>query len=715
MRFIKAKETFYFPFILKKPVAKQPEETVEQALKRLHPDSDFVNVLKEYYHCVFTFEAGKTYVLASDLVSQLPQNKYEFVTVDKFPKPYTGLEDLNNKKLIVFNLFALGDSLIVLAALQKLKETFPSCKIYLEYKPTYTILYDIPFIDGYLGTPIELTAIRDFDYYIEFYEYVNTYAFNNLPTAIHWSILLGQYLSNPTIPEIKIPEQYLQKWQQILANLSLNKPICLLHGLASSIHRTVPFKLLLDVAKLLKTEYDFVIVYPKHRKEEFKALKIDLLKIGNIYDLSDYSEDIFDLASAVYYSDLIITADTVTVHLAASLKKECYVIAGPTEHNYPPYVYSIKNTNFIGKVCHNSCRQHVLAEPCIEAKAQNSIFSPCILSLNANLIVNKIRNIRQNRNKKAVKCPLCNSEAQITEITENFVIYYCFNCNTKFKEPSSSPNINQYLAVIQNLKNKKLDELFLISPKDLLVYVNTLPYFETTQKILFVDIFPGHLTVIARNKQYKVYSSVPVIHLVENIEYTVSEDEQYDLIIIDLPFFLHNDLQNGIRKIKQYYRKNLSKNGIMLLLAPNPKRFNTFTHKHSDLIYNLFGTHLNFELSKESISKLLPGAKIFTTGYTLTGDLLLTTSMPYQLLQFFAQNQQNLQFSQIINEYVSQNLIDYLNYSEHHLINLHIVAKYRKLDYIWHLRSPIMLQALLERTKKIQIVNTQIEQQKLLP
>ena len=73
MRFIKAKETFHFPFILKKPVAKQPEETVEQALKRLHPDSDFVDVLKEYYHCVFTFEAGKTYVLASDLVSQLPK------------------------------------------------------------------------------------------------------------------------------------------------------------------------------------------------------------------------------------------------------------------------------------------------------------------------------------------------------------------------------------------------------------------------------------------------------------------------------------------------------------------------------------------------------------------------------------------------------------------------------------------------------------------
>ncbi|MFP3206620.1 MAG: ADP-heptose--LPS heptosyltransferase, partial [Hydrogenobaculum sp.] len=67
-----------------------------------------------------TFMEKSRYVIARDLMAQLPRDNYEQTKVPELPKEYYG-EDLNGKSLLILNLFALGDSLMFTPILKHLK------------------------------------------------------------------------------------------------------------------------------------------------------------------------------------------------------------------------------------------------------------------------------------------------------------------------------------------------------------------------------------------------------------------------------------------------------------------------------------------------------------------------------------------------------------------------------------------------------------------
>jgi len=132
------------------------------------------------------------------------------------------------------------------------------------------------------------------------------------------------------------------------------KKVLLFHYLASSVHRTLPPKLLKEIEDLIWDEYVPVICsLPDEDITVETALDVYGIRASEFYQ---FHENIQYLIAAVSLSDAVITADTATLHIAAGLKK-------PNSAYFR--TYRCRTENFKLSDCNTSCTKLYRTELCL--------------------------------------------------------------------------------------------------------------------------------------------------------------------------------------------------------------------------------------------------------------------------------------------------------------------------------------------------------------
>ncbi len=613
MEIIRAKADFYHPFgAAKEKLELKPGEDIVTYVQRKYPHMNLGDALSKIFNDVFKFKKGELYVLARDLRDALPKQFIEQAKVKKFPKFYNGFDDLNGKTIIFFNLHAYGDSLIATPIYKHLKEKYPKSKIIVEIKKNYNILKGNPYIDDFVYTPVHYDSkIMNADYFVDFYEMVNSYPYNNLNLVDFWAMQLKLQLKDK-LPVLHQPKN-IYKWKNILDEIrkETGKPIMVLHGIASSLHRTVPMVKLIELMNKFKDEYAFVTIYPAYQQDEINNFKAELLQFDNYFNLSKHSGSIQDLLAAIYNltdDDIVISADTVVPHICAAYKKHCYVLAGgiapEAQHyfksSYEPYVRIIYNTYFIGQVCKNNCLIHAHAGPCPEAQQVKQTYSPCLLTLDVNNVYNIIKNY-QNVHKTT--CINCNAELDWHQVDEKGIIYYCDNCKIRFRED----RIKDFIIPKPNFqfKDDDFEANIITNFKHMMQYASTLPFIRDAKTISIIQEYPGNVYYTLKHinpniKFYELHENK--IQYDEKVLFDINFIKDYkeiqdnnDLLIVDVYAFAF--AQEEPDAIIYKLLNKLNENGVLLLTYVNANRY--YVHAQRNIDISLFFTRMfgNYELS----------------------------------------------------------------------------------------------------------------------
>ena len=280
----------------------------------------------------------------------------------------------------------------------------------------------------------------------------------------------------------------------------------LFHYLASSIHRTLPPKLLKDIEDLIWEEYTPVICsLPEEDITVEVALDVYGIRAAN---LSYLMKDIRYLIAAVYLSDAVITADTATLHIAAGLKKPTVAItshieASLTSGTYPTVIPV--RANYTGKTCKSPCGIHAIGEPCREAKFKHQFYSPCLESIPPKVVYFALKDAELACEKdypKPKKCPLCGYEGNFSlfEVINQHRIFECPSCNLQFTYPLKAMDYDKAYK-------KEVEDLLSISSMDYNWAKTVLPEEEEIkrwEKVPRFNVLLPILSVIPKGKLFDV-------------------------------------------------------------------------------------------------------------------------------------------------------------------------------------------------------------------
>lgn len=425
---------------------------------------DFNNYHLEIYE-------KEKYLFAEDVFAMLPQNfRGLFKPIEtKLPPFYRG-EDLNGKTLLVIAQAAIGDALCMTPALREIKIRYPEMRLWVSIsgraKP---VLEGLSYIDEILPMPIPYNKVRKADFIVKAVEMVGKPQFDNLNLVEYflWKLYLPR--AEDETPDVVIPKEVEEEVRPIfeeIRGIFPGKKILLFHYLASSIHRTLPPKLLKKLEDLLSEEY-VPIICSLPEEDITVEVSLDIYGIKAV-NLSSYMKSVKHLASAIKFSDAVITADTATLHLSAGLKKPTVLVSGPIDPDFRARTYPTVipvRANYKGETCVSPCGQHWTVEPCTEAKHKGQFYSPCLENIPPEVIICALKDaeLLSSRNyKKPENCPLCEFKGSFSlfEVINGYPIFECPSCGLQFAWP---------------LKSADYEKIYTKKYKDLLSYAD-LPY-----------------------------------------------------------------------------------------------------------------------------------------------------------------------------------------------------------------------------------------------
>ncbi|MFN3568413.1 MAG: hypothetical protein ACK4UR_05850 [Caldimicrobium sp.] len=181
---------------------------------------------------------------------------------------------------------------------------------------------NLSYIDKLFPHPAPIREVVKADYFIKAVEMVNTLSFDNL-NMVKWFLWKFRlYWAQDETPDVYVDRsvvEELKPYIEEVKKLAGKEKVLLFHYLASSVHRTLPPKLLKELEELLQDEYVPIICsLPKEDIAVEVSLDLYGIKAAN---LSYLMKDLRYLIAAVYLSSAVIIADTATLHIAAGLKK----------------------------------------------------------------------------------------------------------------------------------------------------------------------------------------------------------------------------------------------------------------------------------------------------------------------------------------------------------------------------------------------------------
>lgn len=399
------------------------------------------------YH--FELKPGEKLLFANDVFGLLPtQLQQAFEKTNSALPPFYDGEPLDGKTLFVFMQGAIGDVLISTVALREVKRRYPQCKLWVAVSGrARPVLENLPYIDKLFPHPAPVKEVVKSDYLIKAVEMVNTPHFDNL-NMVEWFLWKFRlYFAEDETPDVHVDENIVKELIPIFEDvkkLSGKRKVLLFHYLASSIHRTIPPKVLKEIEDLIWDDYVPIICsLPQEDITVEVALDVYGVRAAN---LSYLMKDIRYLIASVYLSDAVITTDTATLHIAGGLKKPTVFIAGPIEADLRcstyPTVIPVR-ANYQGLTCKAPCGIHALSEPCPEAKAKHQFYSPCFENIPPKVIHFALRDALKTKEEdypKPEECPLCKHRGTfcLFEVINLHRIFECPSCGIQFPYPSKA-------------------------------------------------------------------------------------------------------------------------------------------------------------------------------------------------------------------------------------------------------------------------------------
>jgi ADP-heptose:LPS heptosyltransferase/2-polyprenyl-3-methyl-5-hydroxy-6-metoxy-1,4-benzoquinol methylase len=394
----------------------------------------------------FELKKGEKLLFADDVFALLPKNLQALFKEEKsgLPPFYRG-ENLSGKTLLVVAQAAIGDALCMSPALREIKRRYPDCQLFVSISGrARPVLEKLPYIDKLLPMPIPYKFVSKANYMVKVIEMVNTPQFDNLNLVEYFLWKCQVFNAEDETPDVVVDENIVSELKPLFDQIkeaSGGKKVLLFHYLASSVHRSLPPKLLKEVEPFIEKEYVPVLC---SLPSEDVTLELALEAYGiTSVNLSSLMKDIRYLIAAVYLSDAVITADTATLHIAAGLKKPTVLISGPIDgelraRTYPT-VISIP-ANYRGQTCVAPCMKHTSDGPCPEARLKHEFYSPCIQSIPARVVYYALKDAELLVEKdypKPEKCPVCeySGEFPLFEVINQSRMFECPSCGLQFPYP----------------------------------------------------------------------------------------------------------------------------------------------------------------------------------------------------------------------------------------------------------------------------------------
>lgn len=415
------------------------------------------------YH--FNIKPGDKLLFADDVFNLLPENvKAAFEQAHSVIPPFYKGEPLNGKTLLVVSQSAIGDALCMTPALREIKKKYPDMTLNVtisgKAKP---VLEGLSYIDNLLPMPVPFKEVAKADYIVKVIEMVNTPQFDNLSLVDYYLWKLYIYKAEKETPDILIDSKAYDEMKKVfdkIRDASGGKKVLLFHYLASSIHRTLPPKLLKEIEELIWDEYVPVVCsMPEEDITVETALDVYGIRAAN---LSVFMKDIKYFIASVALSDVVITADTATLHIAAGLEKPTVVITGPIDAELRTSNYSTViplSPNYIGQTCVSPCMRHATKEPCIEAQTKGQFYSPCIESIPPKVVYLALKDaelLAQKNYEKPKSCIVCDFSGEIPlfEVINRSRVFECPSCGIHFTYPMKVMDYDEaYKEKYENLLN----------------------------------------------------------------------------------------------------------------------------------------------------------------------------------------------------------------------------------------------------------------------
>jgi len=480
----------------------------------------------------FNLKPKEKLLFADDVFRLLPQNlQTQFEKAHSVLPPFYEGQNLNGKTLLVFAQAAIGDALCMTPALREIKKRYPKMKLWVGISGrARPVLEGLPYIDKLLSHPAPIKEVVKADYMIKAVEMVGKPQFDNMNMVQYFLWKFHLYFAEDETPDVIVDEKIKKEIEEVITQIkevSGKKKILLFHYLASSIHRTLPPRLLKDIEDLIWNEYVPVIC---SLPEEDIAVEVTLDVYGiRAANLSSFMKDIRYLIAAVSLADAIITADTATVHIAAGLKKPTVLISGAIEPELRcgtyPSVIPLR-PNYHGQTCVSPCMIHATQTPCKEAQIKKQFYSPCLESIPPKVVYFALKDAELACEKdypKPKKCPLCGYEGNFSlfEVINQHRIFECPSCGLQFTYPvktmdyekAYSKNLEDLLSFSSSLAYEGYKQVEEDKNKERKIW-EKLPRFNVLLpilsflpkgKLLDVGCSTGFFMLVAQNKGFEVY------------------------------------------------------------------------------------------------------------------------------------------------------------------------------------------------------------------
>jgi len=394
----------------------------------------------------FELKKGEKLLFADDVFALLPKNLQALFKEEKagLPPFYRG-ENLSGKTLLVVAQAAIGDALCMTPALREIKRRYPDCQLFVSISGrARPVLENLPYIDKLLPMPIPYKFVSKANYMVKVIEMVNTPQFDNLNLVEYFLWKCQVFNAEDETPDVVVDQNIVSELKPVFDHIreaSGGKKVLLFHYLASSVHRSLPPKLLKEIEPFIEKEY-VPVLCSLPTEDVTLELALEAYGITSV-NLSSLMKDIKYLIAAVYLSDAVITADTATLHIAAGLKKPTVLISGPIDgelraRTYPTVV-SIP-ANYRGQTCVAPCMKHTSDGPCPEARVKHEFYSPCIQSIPARVVYYALKDAELLVEKdypKPDKCPVCeySGDFPLFEVINQSRMFECPSCGLQFPYP----------------------------------------------------------------------------------------------------------------------------------------------------------------------------------------------------------------------------------------------------------------------------------------
>ncbi len=402
----------------------------------------------------FELKKGEKLLFAEDVFALLPKNLQALFKEEKagLPPFYRG-ENLSGKTLLIVAQAAIGDALCMTPALREIKRRYPDCQLFVSISGrARPVLENLPYIDKLLPMPIPYKFVSKANYMVKVIEMVNTPQFDNLNLVEYFLWKCQVFNAEDETPDVVVDENIVSELKPVFDQIreaSGGKKVLLFHYLASSVHRSLPPKLLKEIEPFIEKEYVPVLC---SLPSEDITLELALEAYGiTSVNLSSLMKDLRYLIAAVYLSDAVITADTATLHIAAGLKKPTVLISGPIDGELRARTYpTVINipANYRGQTCVAPCMKHTSDGPCPEARVKHEFYSPCLQSIPARVVYYALKDAELLVEKdypKPEKCPVCeySGDFPLFEVINQSRMFECPSCGLQFPYPINAADYDK--------------------------------------------------------------------------------------------------------------------------------------------------------------------------------------------------------------------------------------------------------------------------------